>query len=232
MAGRREAWRSYAAGSEVLHFSKFCREHLIQSEDRWEGKPLLLEAWQRRMLGEALAYDENGQPLWRSVVMIAPRKNGKTALLVAVAIYRLLTDEGRPEILLAASSDRQAGRLFDAFARYVRRNPELSDLLRVRDHGGRIVREDGMGSIIRLTSDPSRLYGYSPTLVVVDELAFWTPEPTPRLRRPHQWRLCANGAAEGSRSRPQARPRPGMTRSWARCSTLRSMPRTSSISRG
>jgi phage terminase large subunit-like protein len=115
MAGRREAWRSYAAGSEVLHFSKFCREHLIQSEDRWEGKPLLLEAWQRRMLGEALAYDENGQPLWRSVVMIAPRKNGKTALLVAVAIYRLLTDEGRPEILLAASSDRQAGRLFDAF---------------------------------------------------------------------------------------------------------------------
>jgi hypothetical protein len=88
MAGRREAWRSYAADSEVLHFSKFCREHLIQSEDRWEGKPLLLEAWQRRMLGEALAYDENGQPLWRSVVMIAPRKNGKTALLVAVAIYR------------------------------------------------------------------------------------------------------------------------------------------------
>jgi phage terminase large subunit-like protein len=46
--------------------------------------------------------------------MIAPRKDGKTALLAAVAFYRLLTDEGRPEILLAASSDRQAGRLFDA----------------------------------------------------------------------------------------------------------------------
>ena len=39
MAGR--AWRTYAAGSEVDHFAKFCREHLIQSEDRWEGKPLL-----------------------------------------------------------------------------------------------------------------------------------------------------------------------------------------------
>jgi phage terminase large subunit-like protein len=196
MAGRREAWRSYAADSEVLHFSKFCREHLIQSEDRWEGNPLLLEAWQRRMLGEALAYDENGQPLWRSVVMIAPRKNGKTALLVAVAIYRLLTDEGRPEILLAASSDRQAGRLFDACARHVRRNPELSDLLRVRDHEGRIVREDGMGSIIRLTSDPSRLYGYSPTLVVVDELAFWT---TPNLRRAY----AALTSGGGARTAPQ-----------------------------
>lgn len=80
-------------------------------------------------------------------------------MLAAVALCRLLTDEGRPEILLAASSDRQAGRLFEACARYVRRNPELAELLRVRDHEGQIVREDGMGAILRLTSDPARLYG-------------------------------------------------------------------------
>jgi hypothetical protein len=55
--GRADAWRSYAAGSELDHFAKFCREHLIQSEDRWEGKPLVLEPWQRKMMGEALAFD-------------------------------------------------------------------------------------------------------------------------------------------------------------------------------
>jgi phage terminase large subunit-like protein len=121
MPRARATWRSYAVGTEAKHFGQFAREQLIQSEDHWENKPLLLEPWQRRMLGEALAYDEHGQPVWRSVVMIAPRKNGKTALLAAVALYRLLTDEGRPEILLAASSDRQAGRLFDACAPYVRR---------------------------------------------------------------------------------------------------------------
>ena len=43
-----EAWRQYAAGSELDHFARFCREHLMQSEDRWEGKPLVLEPWQRR----------------------------------------------------------------------------------------------------------------------------------------------------------------------------------------
>jgi phage terminase large subunit-like protein len=193
---RRDAWRSYAAGAEAKHFSDFAREHLIQSEDRWEGKPLLLEPWQRRMLGEALAYDEQGHRVFRSVVMVAPRKNGKTALLAAVALYRLLTEEGRPEVLLAASSDRQAGRLFDACARYVRRNPALSDLLRVRDHEGQILREDGMGAIIRLTSDPARPYGYSPTLVVVDELAFWT---TPNLRRAY----AALTSGGGARSAPQ-----------------------------
>jgi phage terminase large subunit-like protein len=78
----------------------------------------------------------------------------------------------------------------------VRRNPALSDLLRVRDHEGSIVREDGMGAIIRLTSDPARLYGYSPTQVVVDELAFWT---TPNLRRAY----AALTSGGGARSAPQ-----------------------------
>jgi phage terminase large subunit-like protein len=145
--------------SEAGHFARFCREHLIQSEDQWEGKPLALERWQRRFLDEALAFDRDGDAVWHSVVMIAPRKNGKTMLLAAVALYKLLTGDGRPEILLAAASDRQAGRLFDAAARFVRRSPELSGLLRVRDHAGEIAREDGMGIIVRLTTDPARLYG-------------------------------------------------------------------------
>src|SRR3954454_8520353 len=40
---------------------------------------------------------------------------------------------GRPEILLAAASDRQAGRLFAAASRFVRRHEGLSQALRVRD---------------------------------------------------------------------------------------------------
>ena len=122
MAGTKQ-WSSYAADSEVEHFARFCREHLVQSEDRWEGRPLLLEPWQRRMLGEALAFDPEGWPTWRSVVIVAPRKQGKTAVLAALSLYRLLTSTGRPEILLAAPSDRVAGRLFDAAARFVRRSP-------------------------------------------------------------------------------------------------------------
>lgn len=196
MKREREPWRSYAAGSEVDHFAKFCREHLVQSEDRWEGKQLVLEPWQRRMMGEALAFGADGWPVWRSVVIVAPRKQGKTALLAALSLYRLLTGEGRPEILLAAPSDKVAGRLFDAAARFVRRSQELSGLLRVRDHAGEIVREDGMGIIYRLSSDPTRLFGYNPTDVVVDELAQWS---TPNLRRAY----AALTSGGGARSAPQ-----------------------------
>ena len=121
----------------VDHFAAFCAS-LTQSEDRWEGQPLKLEPWQKRFWREAL--DD-----WRSVVLIVARKNGKTSMLAAFALYELVYGTGRPEILLAAATDRQAGRLFDAAARFVRRHPGLSERLRVRDHEGTIVREDGLG---------------------------------------------------------------------------------------
>lgn len=60
-----------------------------------------------------------------------------------------------------------------------------------------IVRDDELGSIIRLTSDPSRLYGYSPTLVVWDELAFRT---TPSLRRAYAALTSGGGARSAPRT--------------------------------
>lgn len=182
--------------TEVGHFAGFCEAHLVQSVDAWDGEPLALEPWQLEVMGEALAYGPDGWPVWNSIALILPRKNGKTTLLAALALYRLLTSEGMPEILLAASSDRQAGRLFDAAATFVRRSPVLAPLCRVRDHAGEIVREDGLGKILRMSSDPARLHGYNPSLVIVDELAQWT---TPSLRRA----FAALTSGGGARQAPQ-----------------------------
>lgn len=195
--GRKPAeWKRYAAGSEVDHFRRFCSEYLVQSIDEWDGQPLNLEPFQRRLMGEALAYDSNGWPIWGSVVILMPRKNGKTQLLAAYAVYRLLTSDGTPEILLAASSDKQAGRLFEACAMFVRRDPRLAALCRVRDFAGEIVREDGQGKILRLSSSPERLHGYNPSLVICDELAQWL---TPTLRRAY----AALTSGGGARQAPQ-----------------------------
>jgi phage terminase large subunit-like protein len=192
----RLPWREYAAGSELNHFARFCKEHLEQSIDEWDGLPLVLEPWQRRMFGEALAYDAQGDPMWSSVVIVMPRKNGKTIMLAAYALYRLLTSEGSPEILFAAASDKQANRLFGYTANFVRRSPVLSELCRVRVYVGEIVREDGEGQILRMASDPGKLQGYNPSLVVCDELAQWT---TPTLKRAY----AALTSGGGARSAPQ-----------------------------
>ncbi|MCC6743411.1 MAG: hypothetical protein IT175_06085 [Acidobacteria bacterium] len=196
MTGATAPWESYAAGSEVDHFADFCEAHLIQSVDAWDGHPLVLEPWQLRVFGEALAYDEDGWPFWQSVVLILPRKNGKTTMIAGLALYRLLTSDGSPEILLAASSDKQAGRLYDAAATFCRRDPMLSGLVRVRDYIGEILREDGLGKVLRMSSDPGRLHGYNPSMVALDELAQWL---TPSLRKA----FAALTSGGGARTAPQ-----------------------------
>jgi phage terminase large subunit-like protein len=136
-------------------------------------QPLELEPFQLEFVEEALARD--GDPyLWKTLVLVLPRKNGKTSLLAAYSLFRLLTDDGQPEILLAAASDRQAGRLFDAVCAFVHQSPELQEHVHLRIHVGEIARKDGGGKILRMASDPATLHGYNPSLVVCDELHAWT----------------------------------------------------------
>lgn len=190
------ALKGYAAATRGEHFSWWCETYLRQSIDEWNGLPLALEEWQRDFFDEALAVDEHEAPCWRSVALVVPRKNGKTASLAALALYELLEGDGSPEILLAASSDKQAGRLFDAVCAYARMAPELLDRLVIRAYIGEIARADGGGRILRMSSDANRLHGYNPSLVIVDELHAWT---TPGLRR--AW--AAFTTAGGARKRSQ-----------------------------
>ena len=137
-------WRKYAKANRVKHFSEWCEHYLLQSVDQFAGKPLVLEEWQLEFMGEALATrDKAGiEPCWKSAALIVSRKNGKTSMLAAYALYRLFNDQTQPEILLAAASDKQAGRLFDACVAYIRRNSELSEMAVLREYQGEIARSE------------------------------------------------------------------------------------------
>jgi phage terminase large subunit-like protein len=173
------------------HFARFCATVLEHPSGIFTGRPLELEPWQAEVFGAALELEEDGTLCWQSVALVVPRKNGKTTLLAAYALYRCLFDEDNPEVLLAAASDRQAGRLFDAAAGMVRRSPHLLKRIIVRDYVGELRRHDGAGRILRMSSSPERLHGYNPSLVIPDELAQWT---TPSLRRAWAALTTAGGA--------------------------------------
>lgn len=187
------ALSAYAFGTLVDDFSAFCHDHCTQSIDVWDGTPLDLEDWQYAEFEEALACDENEVPYWGSVVIVLPRKNGKTTLLAAYALYCLLTTEGMPEILLCAASDKQAGRLFAAVLAFVRRDPWLSQQVVIREWIGEVSRIDGGGKILRMSSSPETLHGYNPSLVICDEVAQWI---TPSLRRAWAALTTAGGARQ------------------------------------
>jgi phage terminase large subunit-like protein len=184
------------AFTAVEHFAWWAETHCVQSVDQFAGRPLVLEDWQREFMGEALAVDEDERPFWASVVLVLPRKNGKTTMLAAYATYHLLEDEGSPEVLLAASSDKQAGRLFDGVCAFARRSSYIRERVHLREYIGEIARVDGMGKVLRMASDPNRAHGYNPSRVVIDELHAWR---APSLRK--AW--AAFTTAGGARSNTQ-----------------------------
>lgn len=186
----------YAYATEVDYFADWCATNLRHSVDRFAGTALVLEPWQLDFFEEALAVDANSQPYWSSVALVVSRKNGKTAMLAALGLYRLLEDEGQPEILLAAASDKQAGRLFDAVLSYLRRNPELDARVHRREYVGEIVNIETGGKIIRLPSSGETLDGYNPSLAICDELHAWQ---TPTRQR--VWGSLNSGG--GARERTQ-----------------------------
>lgn len=186
-----EAWRKYAHATAGEHFAWFCETYCVQSIDRWDGKPLKLEDWQREFFDELLTVDADGHPYWRTAALIMPRKNSKTTMLSALAMYRLLMTDGKPSILLAASSDGQAKHLFNAAASFVMKADILSDEVHIRDYVGEISRKDGGGMIQRVASDYRRLHGANPSLVLADELAQWTQ---PNLRKSWAALTTASGA--------------------------------------
>ncbi len=185
----------YARLSEGEYFSEWCEENLQHSVDRFAGSPVVFEQWQRDFFDEALAADEFGTPYWSNVALVVSRKNGKTAMLAALALYRLLEDEGQPEILLAAASDKQAGRLFDAVVSYLRRAPHLDERVHRREYVGEIVNVETGGKIIRLPSSGETLDGFNPSLAICDELHAWT---TPTRRR--VWTSLNTGGAARQRT--------------------------------
>lgn len=190
-------WESYATGSRVEHFAWWCAEYLVQSIDQFAGKPLILEEWQLEFFGEALSVtDADGvDATFSSLALIASRKQGKTTMLAAYALYRFFNDETQPEILLAAASDKQAGRLFDACAQFIRRSPELMDQVSLREYIGEIARADGGGKIVRMANSGDNLAGYNPSLVIADELASWSK---PSQRKAWAQLTTAGGARKNT----------------------------------
>jgi Terminase large subunit, ATPase domain len=173
-------WETYAEATRGEHFAWWVSQHCIQSVDRFAGVPLTLEDWQFEMMCEALAEEEDGAAYWQTVVLVLPKGNGKTSLLAAYALYDLHETEGAPEVLLAAATDKQAGRLFDGAKRFVQSDPWLGARLVIREHEGQVSRIGAFGTLYRVSGDTGAAAGYGPSLVVVDELAEWS---TPRRRR-------------------------------------------------
>lgn len=155
-----------ARKSEITRFAEFCGTLKLTN-----GKPMKLAAFQRKMLADYFAGV-------RELVICIPKKNGKTTLLAALALYHLLnTDDA--DCVVCANSALQAMKLFDEARGFVQRSDELSESLRVLRGYREIRRKDPedpdnpklfIGTIKVLAADADTADGWGGTLALVDEL--------------------------------------------------------------
>ena len=75
----------------------FIETFITHTKGELSGKPLLLENWQKEIVGNIFGWKDKKTNLrkYRTVFIEVPRKNGKTTLCAAIGIYMLFADSER-----------------------------------------------------------------------------------------------------------------------------------------
>lgn len=152
-----------------------------------EGKPgrkIALEPFQLFVLEMLFGFvDDNGLRQFHECMWVVARKNGKTSLSAALAIYMLMADgEGAPQCYSAATSKDQASLLYGSMLRMVAQSPALSKRLHkgiipARNQDGLQYRRNG-GYFTPLSSQTRNLDGLNVHFAAIDEMAAITNRDT------------------------------------------------------
>ncbi|MGI8721198.1 MAG: terminase large subunit domain-containing protein [Geodermatophilaceae bacterium] len=150
------------------------------------GELIRLRPWQRDILTGL--YDPVPRP--RQGLVSVGRKNGKSLLGAALALYHLLADgEESAEVLLASSDERTARVIFNVARRMVELDERMSGVLQVFQDR---LYHPGSDSVLEaLPADGSRIQGRNPSASLVDEV---------HVTHPDTWDALA--LAGGTRARP------------------------------
>ena len=143
---------------------------LNHSKGRWAGKPLKLEPWQQFYVTCLFGWlRADGTRRFRRSYLEVARKNGKSTLAAALALYGLVADgEGGAEIYCGATKKEQARIVFSEAQRMVKASPALSDVVVVHQHS--IFIRDTASRFVPLSADDKRTSGHNTHFAIMDEL--------------------------------------------------------------
>ena len=173
------SWFDAEIAARAISFIEECCHHV---EGDLAGKPFLLQPWQKAVIANLFGWlrkDKHGRIVrrYREVLLYLPRKQGKTPLSAAIALYVFFCDGEKGQMDLIAAADReQAGMLFRQAKGMVEAEPELSSRCRVFGGSAQagqsrsIYRHDDSSSLRVISADANTKHGGNPHLVLVDEL--------------------------------------------------------------
>src|SRR6516164_7703440 len=148
-------------------------ERLTIPSGNGQGEPFRLRPWQKKFIVDIYKPHANGKRVARRALLSMGRKNGKTALIAAIALVHLIGPEAIPngEIYSAANDRDQAAIVYKFARQIVELEPELLAKIDLVPSTKTMVGRP-TGSVYRaISAKAGTKHGYLPSVVIYDELA-------------------------------------------------------------
>lgn len=155
-----------AAAEDACHFI----ENLPHVKGRWASKreSLVLQDWQVFIVASIFGWYADGVRRFTEAYIEVPRKNGKSTLAAAVALYVFCkSDDLGAEVYSGATTERQAWEVFRPAREMVNRTPELREAFDITVAAKTMFIMSSGNRFEPLIGKPGD--GASPALAVVDE---------------------------------------------------------------
>ncbi|MFT8640098.1 terminase large subunit [Bifidobacterium sp.] len=150
--------------------------HMLRhTQGKWAGKPLDPASWQVAwILAPAFGWlhpNEDGKyvRIINDLYVDVPRKNGKSTLSGGIAVYMLGADgESGAQVVCAASTEHQAGFVFQPVKQLVEKTPALEGVMKA--HQKRIVHPSSGSYMEVISSAADAAHGMNLHCFICDEL--------------------------------------------------------------
>lgn len=168
--------------------------HCFHTEGDLAPSPLRLETWQKAMISAIFGItDENGKRLFREVLLVVGRKNGKSLLASAICDYIFRTEGGfGTRIYCIAPKLDQADIIYNTVWQMILLDPEyqqLKEMLSEKDEHNKKIYDDAMlpkhrkgdlsivgtnSTVKKIAFSSKKSDGFNPSATICDEIASWS----------------------------------------------------------
>lgn len=152
-------------GPQVVEFIKT----FLTLGGSYAGEPFIPLPWMEDVIDDIYTLKPDGTRKHRTYLLGVPRKNAKSTIAAALAIYHLVIDKADPNpVIISAAGDRKQAKLvFDEAKRMIQSDPDLTSICQVFRDEIRCTKTGGVYKVV--SADAGLAHGLNPSVVIVDE---------------------------------------------------------------
>lgn len=177
MLERKEVIFDQAKANRAINYIE---THCFHTEGELAPSPLLLELWQKAFISCIFGIvDENGRRVFREVVLLVGRKNGKSALASAIGKYIFEQDGGFGcRVYCLAPKLDQAEIIYNGLWTMFLVDPawnsqDKEDPTKARHRMTDLYMPQTNSTVKKIAFSAKKSDGFNPSLTICDEVASW-----------------------------------------------------------